>query len=83
LVFNDGVIKNIFVDGGFSKNAVYMHLLAASFPSVKVFAATIAQASAIGAALSIHHYWNNIAVNEKLIQLELYTSLSEWTVENT
>jgi sugar (pentulose or hexulose) kinase len=72
LVLGDGFVKNIFVDGGFSKNPVYMHLLAAAFPSIKVFAATIAQASAIGAALAIHKYWNSVPVNKTIIQLQPY-----------
>lgn len=72
LVLNDGIIKSIFVDGGFSKNSIYMQLLAAAFPSLKVYAATIAQASSIGAALSIHHYWNHTDINKEMIQLQLY-----------
>jgi hypothetical protein len=72
LVLNKGIIKSIYVDGGFSKNSIYMKLLAAAFPSVQVYAATIAQASSIGAALSIHHYWNHTDINKEIIQLQLY-----------
>src|SRR5206468_9153586 len=57
LVLNSSV-KKIFVDGGFGKNPIYMHLLAAAFPGVEIYAASLAQASAMGAALAVHHYWN-------------------------
>jgi len=42
-------VKQLFVDGGFSKNNIFMHLLAAAFPEMEVFAASTAQASAVGA----------------------------------
>ena len=67
-------IKRIFVDGGFSRNPVYMHLLAAAFPSVEVFAASIAQASAIGAAMVIHEHWNNRRLPSDMIELKYYKS---------
>jgi sugar (pentulose or hexulose) kinase len=58
LVLKGPVIRRIFVDGGFSKNPIYMHLLPAAFPEMEVFAASLPQATALGAALSIHKYWN-------------------------
>jgi len=74
LVLKDKKAKKLFVDGGFSKNSVFMHLLAAAFPALEVYAATMAQASAIGAALSIHREWNNKPVPKEIIQLNKYTS---------
>jgi sugar (pentulose or hexulose) kinase len=74
LVLKDTKIKRIFVDGGFSKNSIYMHLLAAAFPNIEVFAASMAQASAIGAALSIHKEWNTKPVPKDIIQLHFYSS---------
>jgi L-fuculokinase len=66
----DGMdIKKIFVDGGFGKNSVYMHLLAASFPGIGVFAASIPQASAMGAALAIHRQWNPRPLPGDIIEL--------------
>jgi sugar (pentulose or hexulose) kinase len=73
LVLKDGGVKKIFVDGGFGKNPVYMHLLAASFPGVEVYAASVAQASAMGAALAVHHYWNPQHTPSDLIELKQYT----------
>jgi sugar (pentulose or hexulose) kinase len=74
LVLKGTNIKRIFVDGGFSKNSIYMHLLAAAFPNIEVFAASMAQASAIGAALSIHKEWNTKPVPKNIIQLHFYSS---------
>ncbi len=44
-------VKQIFVDGGFSQNKVFMAMLADAFPDVQVTAASVPQASAIGAAM--------------------------------
>lgn len=71
LVLNENV-KRIFVDGGFSKNALYMHLLAKAFPAIEVYAATVAQASALGAALAIHHQWNSKPLPDNIIDLKLF-----------
>ena len=74
LVLNDKTpVKRIFVDGGFSKNPIYMNLLASQFPDIEVFAASVAQATAIGAALAIHIHWNTQAVPSHLIDLKYYS----------
>lgn len=72
LVLNDGNTRRIFVDGGFSKNAVYMHLLANAFPEMEVYAAAVAQATAVGAALAIHTHWNTKKLPADLIDLKYY-----------
>ena len=72
LVLRNSSVKRIFVDGGFSKNTVYMNLLAAAFPGLEVFGATVAQASALGAALAIHHQWNLRPIPENIIELKHY-----------
>ncbi len=64
--------KKIFVDGGFSKNDIYMSLLAETYFNKQVFASEIAQASALGAALVIHEHWNTQPIPEQLIQLKRY-----------
>ena len=73
LVLKNSVVKRIFVDGGFGKNPVYMQLLAAAFPNIEVYAASVAQASAMGAALAVHHYWNKQNTPTDLIELKQYT----------
>jgi glycerol kinase len=62
------------VDGGFSKNSVFMHLLATAFPDMEVFAASMAQASAVGAALAIHKDWNTKPIPQDIIQLKYYSA---------
>lgn len=63
-------IQRIFVDGGFSRNSVFMQLLAKSFPLIKVFAASIPQASALGAAIAIHRSWNHDPLPQHLIEFK-------------
>ena len=65
-------VKYIFVDGGFSKNDVYMNLLAKAFPGHIVGAATVAQSTGLGAALAIHKHWNAKQVPEDLIKVKIY-----------
>ncbi len=75
LVLSDEIpVRRIFVDGGFSKNPIYMNLLASQFSEIEVFAASVAQATAIGAALAIHEHWNTQPVPSNLIDLKFYTS---------
>jgi sugar (pentulose or hexulose) kinase len=69
----DTKVKRIFVDGGFSKNIIYMNLLAAVFNNVKIYAATIAQATATGTALSVHTSWNKKATPGNMIELKCFS----------
>lgn len=71
-VLDGTAVKRIFVDGGFSKNVIFMNLLAAVFPDLEVFAAYMAQATAVGAALAIHHSWNTKALPNDIIELKYY-----------
>lgn len=73
LVLNDSNVKKIFIDGGFSNNPIYANLLAMAFQGTQVYAASISQASALGAALAIHHYWNKHPAPSHLIQLKQYS----------
>ncbi len=72
LVLEDNNVNRIFVDGGFSKNVIYMHLLAEAFPTKEVYAASVAQATALGAALSIHKHWNSKELPANIIDLKFY-----------
>ncbi len=65
-------VTRLFVDGGFGKNPIYMHLLATAFPDLAVFAASVGQASALGAALAIHHHWNPQPLPTSSIDLRRY-----------
>lgn len=73
LVLKNSPVKRIFVDGGFSKNAVFMNLLAKAFPDVEVYAASMAQATALGTALAIHYSWNTRNIPNDLINLKYYS----------
>jgi L-fuculokinase len=74
MVLDDTNVKRIFVDGGFSKNVIYMNLMANAFPAMEVYAASMAQATAMGAALAIHHTWNKQAIPSDLIELKLFAA---------
>ena len=74
LVIQDSNVKRIFVDGGFSNNSIYMHLLAFVFPQLEVYAASVAQATAMGAALAIHNSWNPMPVPADMITLTYFTN---------
>jgi len=73
LVLKGTSVKRIFVDGGFSRNPIYMYLLAEVFNGIEVFAASVPQASALGAALVIHQHWNNKSLPSDIINLNLYS----------
>jgi len=73
IVLKGTEVKKIFVDGGFGKNPIYMKLLAASFPDIEVYAASVAQATAMGTALAIHPKWNRQPVPVDMVKLTSYT----------
>lgn len=62
----------IFVDGGFSRNQIYMSLIAREFPAMEVFAAAMPQATALGAALLMHQHWNTAEIPQNLVELKLF-----------
>jgi L-fuculokinase len=72
LILGHSSVSRIFVDGGFSKNPIFMHLLSAAFPKIEVYAASIAQASALGAALAIHRHWNTKSLPADVMDLKYY-----------
>src|SRR4030095_720112 len=65
-------VKKIFVDGGFANNSIYMQLLALSFPEIEIYAASVPQATAMGAALAIHKEWNPHPVPSDMVKLKQY-----------
>lgn len=73
LILEDNKTKRIFVDGGFSNNAVFMNLLAIYFPDIEIFAASVAQATAVGAALAIHSSWNKEELPNDIIELKYFS----------
>jgi len=75
LVLQGTECKRIFVDGGFGKNSIYMNLLALSFSNREVYAASMAQATATGAALAIHHQWNKKSLPNDIIELKYFSTI--------
>ena len=73
-VLSNSPVQKIFVDGGFGKNDVYMHLLAAAFPGIKVYAANIPQASSLGAALVLHDHLYQTDFPPNLLELKYYST---------
>jgi sugar (pentulose or hexulose) kinase len=73
LVLRGNGVKRIFVDGGFSKNPIYMYLMADAYPDIEVYAASVAQASALGAALVFHQHWNSKDFPSEIINMKLYS----------
>jgi glycerol kinase len=74
LVIKGSDVKRIFVDGGFSKNSIYMNLLSIVFPEMEVFAASMAQSTAMGAALAVHHSFGSKNIPTDLIELKFYSA---------
>jgi sugar (pentulose or hexulose) kinase len=74
LVVNEPAVKRMFVDGGFSKNAIYMNLLARLFKDVEIYAASMSQATAIGTALALHKEWNKEELPGDIIELKRYAA---------
>lgn len=72
LVLSGSPVKKIFVDGGFGKNDIYMHLLAQAFTGIQVYAASVPQASSLGAAIALHDVWNKNALPAGLVQVKQY-----------
>lgn len=71
LVLGKENVSRIFVDGGFGKNYIFMKLLSQRFSNLEVFAASVPQASALGAALAIHSSWNSNPISKHLIDLKV------------
>ncbi len=49
--------KNIYISGGFSKNPIFVKLLASCFPNKKVYTSDVANATSLGAAMVL---WKGI-----------------------
>jgi len=74
LILKGTNIKRIFVDGGFSKNAIYMNLIASFFPDIEIFAASMSQLGALGTAYLMHNSWNQKTLPDDVIELKYFSS---------
>lgn len=75
LVLENSPVKNIYVVGGFSNNELFIQLISNYFSSYKVFAATVAQASALGAAIALHDQWNASIIPSSLVKIKEFNRL--------
>jgi sugar (pentulose or hexulose) kinase len=73
LILKNSEVNSFFVDGGFSTNPLYMNMIAFLYPEVKVYAASMPQGSALGAALVIHSSWNSKPLPSDLVTLKSYS----------
>ena len=72
LAIQDSGVRRIFVDGGFGNNDIFMHLMANAFLNEELFAASMAQATAVGTAIAIHKSWNKTPISGNIIELRFY-----------
>ncbi|MDE3213535.1 MAG: carbohydrate kinase, partial [Bacteroidota bacterium] len=77
LVLGYSGVNRIYVDGGFGKNDLYMKMLAKLFANMEVYRASVAQASALGAAIVIHSAWNQKSLPRTFIMKQLVSSSSK------
>ncbi|RYY56316.1 MAG: carbohydrate kinase, partial [Chitinophagaceae bacterium] len=65
-------VTDMYVDGGFCQNRIYMQLLSDAFPLLRVCSTSMVQGTALGAALAIHDYWNSEPLPGSLIRLKVW-----------
>ncbi len=80
LVMENSSVKRIFVDGGFGNNDIFMHLMADAFSEEELFAASMAQATAVGTAIAIHKSWNQNSLSGNIIELRFYAKSADISV---
>jgi sugar (pentulose or hexulose) kinase len=61
-------VRHIYVDGGFSKNAIFMGLLRQGLPGYTILAAEVGQSTALGAAIVLHEHWNPTTLRKDLVR---------------
>jgi len=64
IIAKEDKTKNIYISGGFSKNPIFLALVASHFPEKHVFTSEVANATSLGAALRLlqrpdfHGWWS-------------------------
>lgn len=61
-------VQNLYIDGGFSRNRIFMELLRREFPLLRIAAAEVGQATALGAAMVLHEHWNEKPLRKDLVR---------------
>ena len=57
IIAKEDLTKNIYISGGFSKNPIFLKLVASRFPEKRVYTSDVANATSLGAALVL---WKGI-----------------------
>jgi len=60
IIAKEDLTKNIYISGGFSKNPIFLKLVASRFPGKRVYTSEVANATSVGAALVL---WRGIEEN--------------------
>ena len=60
IIAKEDQTKDIYISGGFSKNPIFLKLVASRFPDKRVFTSEVANATSLGAALVL---WKGIDPN--------------------
>ncbi|MFT4019357.1 MAG: FGGY family carbohydrate kinase [Agriterribacter sp.] len=75
MILQNSSVKHMYVDGGFCRNKIYMQLLANTFTGIKVYATSMMQGTALGAAIAIHPHWNTQPLSKNLVTLRQWKPL--------
>jgi sugar (pentulose or hexulose) kinase len=75
LVMENTPVKKLFADGGFGNNPLFMQMLADALPGYELYASSVPQATALGAAMAIHQHWNEGPLPPDLITTKKYEPL--------
>ena len=62
--------KRMLVDGGFTRNPWFLKILSMLVQPCQLYIADIANATALGAALAVHHFWVPDFDSSSLLQLQ-------------
>jgi activator of 2-hydroxyglutaryl-CoA dehydratase len=73
-------IKKIIVTGGFSKNQLFLTLLASQFPQKEICTASLSHVSALGAAVIVSDNKKEQKL-KKLLKLENHSPLKDTGIE--
>jgi sugar (pentulose or hexulose) kinase len=69
LALGKSSVRKIFVDGGFSKNVIFMSYLLQAFPDYELYSTSLAQASSLGAALVFRNHLNANQIDSGLLNI--------------
>mgnify|MGYP006278768675 CR=1 FL=1 len=72
LAIGNSGVKKIFVDGGFSKNLIFMNYLVRVFPDHEIYSTSLAQASSLGAAMVFRNKLTSNQFDSALLNIKRF-----------